>query len=81
MPNGSNAFAQTTTVMSLAGYLDDFTLTTNVAVLTNAGDNTALYYNEQTKASTILSGAFGQPTSLGFRCPTCACLLYTSRCV
>ncbi len=77
VPHGTNAFSNTTSVFSLSGYLDDFTLTADGAVLTNAGNNTAVYFNEQTKSSTILSGAFGQPTSMGFRCPTCADLLVT----
>mgnify|MGYP001247330372 CR=1 FL=1 len=76
-PNGTNAFSQTTTVLSLSGYLDDFTLSSSGAVLTNAGNNTVIHYNEQTKATTVLSGAFGQPTSVGFRCPTCNDLLVT----
>lgn len=77
VPNGSNAFSQTATVFSLSGYLDDFTLSSTGAVLTNAGNNTVISYNEQTKATTVLSGAFGQPTSVGFRCASCADLLVT----
>lgn len=77
VPNGSNAFAQTTSVFSMNGYLDDFSLSSDGAVLTNAGDNTVIHFNEQTKAATRLSGAFGQPTSAVFRCASCSDLLVT----
>ena len=77
VPNGTNAFSQTTNVFSLSGYLDDFSLSADGAVMTNAGDNTVIHYNEQTKATTLLSGAFGQPTSAVFRCASCGDLLIT----
>lgn len=75
-PNGSNAFTQTASVYATFGYLDDFTLTSDGALITNAGNNTLVHYNEQTGATTsFASPLLGQPSSVGFRCRTCPDLL------